>query len=269
VDAKPDVVLLTEADWSNVPQEDTNHAGDAANYMPDGWTFTGSKLYLDGGFISPSRSSSITVNTDFAGYSKVSVIINAKSYTKGTNSTLTVSTDLGSETIVLAKELDTYLVVLEMGDNPFVKFTAGNYPELQSIKIYGGEIIDPEPFSFRANETGDASNRLIEGITPDKFYTVTGLLPATSYLYRVKAIYVNGTESLWSSYKEVLLKEGGETLPGDVNGDGKVSIDDVTDLIDFLLGADNVDPNAADVNSDGKVSIDDVTDLIDLLLTAE
>ena len=52
---KPDVVLLTEADWSDVPQDDTNHASDAANYLPDGWTFTGNYFYLDGGFISANR----------------------------------------------------------------------------------------------------------------------------------------------------------------------------------------------------------------------
>ena len=267
VDAKPDVILLTEGDWSDVPLDNTNHAADAANYLPEGWEFTGSNLYLDGGFLSPGRNSIIKVNTDYAGYSKVSVIIKAKAYTKGSNTTLTVASSLGSETLILAKEVDTYLVVLELGDHDFVQFNTGYYPEIQSIKIYGGEITDPEPFSLRdANVTGDATSMLIEGITPDKFYTVTGLLPATSYLYRVKSFYVNGTESLWSGYKEVLLKEGGESMQGDVNNDGKVSIDDVTDLIDMLLGAEGIDPNAADVNRDGKVSIDDVTDLIDMLL---
>ena len=268
VDAKPDVVLLTEADWSDVPKESTNHASDAANYMPDGWTFSGSKLFLDGGFLSPSRGSTITVSTDFAGYPKVSVIINAKAYTKGSNTTLTVSSDLESQTIVLAKELDTYLVVLELGDNGYVRFTAGNYPELQSIKIYGGEITDPEPFAIRgANVTGDATSMLIEGITPDKFYTVTGLTPATPYLYRVKAYYVNGTESLWSSYKEVLLLDA-EGMKGDVDGNGKVSIDDVTVLIDYLLaGSGDIDLNNADIDGNGNISIDDVTSLIDYLLS--
>ena len=264
--AKPDVTLLTEADWSDVPKENTNHASDAANYMPEGWTFTGNNLYLDGGFLSPGRNSVINVNCDLAGYGIVSVIINAKAYTKGAATTLEVATDISSQTLTLAKELDTYLVVLEVGQHGYIKFTTGYYPEIQSIKIYGGEITDPEPFSLKAaSETGDAQYRLIEGITPDKFYTVNGLLPATPYLYRVKSYYVNGTESNWSSYKEVLTLEGGETLKGDVNGDGKVSIDDVTDLIDILLAGGEA-PASADVNGDGNVSIDDVTDLIDMLL---
>ena len=52
---------------------------------------------------------------------------------------------------------------------------------------------------------------------------------------------------------------------GDVNGDGKVTINDVTTLIDILLSGDPT-PASADVNGDGKVSINDVTALIDYLL---
>ena len=264
VKVKPDVTLLTEGDWSGVPKDNTNIAANAADYLPDGWTFTGSNLYLDGGFLSPGRNSVIMVNCDLAGYTKLSIIVNAKAYTKGSNTTLDIATDQESKTITLAKEVETYLVVLEVGDHGFVKFTSGYYPEIQSIKIYGGEITDPEPFALRAGETGDTEYRLIEGITPDKFYTVDGLLPATSYLYRVKSLYVNGTESKWSNIKEVITAAG-EGVRGDVDGNGTVTIDDVTLLIDTLLKGNDAG-NAADVNLDGEVSIDDVTALIDYLL---
>ena len=59
------------------------------------------------------------------------------------------------------------------------------------------------------------------------------------------------------------------TLPkGDVNGDGEVTIGDVTVLIDILLGGSpNYDVlKRADVNGDKEVTIGDVTQLIDLLL---
>ena len=58
------------------------------------------------------------------------------------------------------------------------------------------------------------------------------------------------------------------SVPGDVNMDGKVAIDDVTTLIDVLLGSVlcNYDPAAADVNNDGRITITDVTALIDMLL---
>ena len=56
---------------------------------------------------------------------------------------------------------------------------------------------------------------------------------------------------------------------GDVNGDGKASIDDVVSLIDYLLSGDagSIDEANADVDQDGRVSIDDVVGLIDNLLS--
>ena len=57
-----------------------------------------------------------------------------------------------------------------------------------------------------------------------------------------------------------------DVLVGDVNGDGAVTIADVTMLIDYLLGSADVDLAASDVNGDGEVSIADVTALIDVLL---
>ena len=58
-------------------------------------------------------------------------------------------------------------------------------------------------------------------------------------------------------------------LRGDVNGNGVVTIGDVTDLIDYLLkgNATGINVLAADCDQDGKVSIGDVTALIDYLLS--
>ncbi len=57
-------------------------------------------------------------------------------------------------------------------------------------------------------------------------------------------------------------------LAGDVNGDGEVTIGDVSSLIDRLLGSwsSPFDEVAADVNHDGQVTIGDVSQLIDILL---
>ena len=269
VRTRPEVCLLSAADWSGLPDESTNHAGDAANYLPENWTFMGQHLYLDGGFLSPGRNSVITANCEMLGFNQVSVIIRAKSFTQGENTTLTISTDADTQTITLAKEVDTYLVVLEVGDGSYVEFKTGYYPELQSIKIYGGQITDPAPYVLKVpSESGDASYRLIEGITPDKFYTVTGLNPGTAYLYRVKSLYVNGSESKWSNTREAILLDG-EILQGDVDGDGQVKIADVTELIDYLLSGGNMSINeaAADCDLDGGITINDVTELIEYLLT--
>jgi hypothetical protein len=266
---KPDIVLLAEGDWSNVPAENTNHARDAQNYLPEDWTFNGSNFYLDGGFISASRNSVLSPNCDLTGYGKVSVIIKAKNYMRtGVTTQLYVSSDVESDTLMLSKDVDTYLSVLNLGSHPTVKIIMGNYPEIQSIKVYGGEITDPEPFALRAPvETGDAVYRLIEGITPDRFYTVNGLNPATPYLFRVKSTYVNGTESRWSVAKEVLTKEAAVTM-GDVNSDGILDVADVIDLISYVLNGDasGIDLAAANINGDDLVDISDVASLIEMLL---
>ena len=271
VRTKPDVCLLTEVDWSNVPQESTNHAGNAADYLPEGWTFTGSNLYLDGGFVSTGRNSVFNIDCDLVGYNKVSIIVRAKSYTKGSSSTITFATDVQSQTITLAKQVDTYLVVLEVGSQNNVKITTGYYPEMQSIQIYGGEIPDLDSWVFEApNIKAEADGfYLIEGINPaNKFYTMTGLTPGEAYLYRIKACYVNGTESAWSSSKEVILLEG-SAVAGDVNNDGEFDVSDVTTLINIVLG-DTIeyDPAVADVNNDGNVDVTDVSMLINLLLNS-
>ena len=56
--------------------------------------------------------------------------------------------------------------------------------------------------------------------------------------------------------------------PGDVNGDGYITVADVTALIDYLLSENSnyYDP-MADVNGDGVISVTDVTALIDMLLS--
>ncbi len=55
-------------------------------------------------------------------------------------------------------------------------------------------------------------------------------------------------------------------LPGDVNDDGKVGMDDATLLIDILLTGNPDGNDHADVNADGRVNVNDVTSLIDYLL---
>ncbi len=56
---------------------------------------------------------------------------------------------------------------------------------------------------------------------------------------------------------------------GDVNDDGKLSIDDATALINYLLYHDAtlVNMENADVVNDGQVNIDDVVALINMLLS--
>ncbi len=69
------------------------------------------------------------------------------------------------------------------------------------------------------------------------------------------------TKSTKTSVYEVL---GG--LKGDVNGDGRVNVSDVTELINMILGTTTMNKARADVNGDGQVNVSDVTALINIIL---
>jgi subtilisin family serine protease len=68
-----------------------------------------------------------------------------------------------------------------------------------------------------------------------------------------------------------LVLEHTKIITGDVNGDGRITIADLTSIIDYILsgnGGESFVVEAADVNSDGEVSIADVTVLIDMILSS-
>ena len=67
----------------------------------------------------------------------------------------------------------------------------------------------------------------------------------------------------------VPVEAEGVTLRGDVDGDGTVSIGDVSALIDYLLSGDASEVNMenAEVSGDGLININDVSTLIDYLLS--
>ena len=58
----------------------------------------------------------------------------------------------------------------------------------------------------------------------------------------------------------------GGSLVGDVNGDGKVNVSDVSALINMILGLTTVDEARADVNGDIRVNVSDVAALINIIL---
>ena len=260
--------LIAEADWSDLPYggDVTSHAND---YLPQGWGCRLSGMYLDGGCISIDTGDYINTNTlDLTGFDKVTVMIVGKDYNPNyKHSGVTISTSIDQEYVEFTSSFEPHTVVLDCTDHEQIKFTADYYPEIQSIRIYAGEVTAPQ---MRATETGNETYRLITGIT-SKFYTVENLAEAGTFLYKVKAIYTDGTESVWSNIEEVTLFDNGSAPhgfdPGDVNHDGDVTIKDVTALIDYLLGASSdICTTCADVSGDSEVTIKDVTSLIDMLL---
>ena len=53
---------------------------------------------------------------------------------------------------------------------------------------------------------------------------------------------------------------------GDVNGDGRVNVSDVSALINMILGITPMNPTTGDVNGDGHVNVSDVSALINIIL---
>ena len=270
VSTKPNYVLLEEVDWSNTNESFSAQTDNAARYFPSGWTFAGSDLWAEDGFISINGNASFSTPTyDMGGAEKLTVVFTGKGSYQA--AAITVSTSVDSKEIPMAYgAFSQYVVVLNCAETDQVTIaTKSGNPAFLNMQIYAGEVPAPQ---MRATEEGDATWRTITGIT-DKFYTVTGLTEGGSFLYKVKAHYSDGTESQWSNEEAVTLSGDAPTpheyTAGDVNHDGFLKINDVTTLIYYLLnGGDDLCLTCADVNGDTKITINDVTALINILLSS-
>lgn len=70
--------------------------------------------------------------------------------------------------------------------------------------------------------------------------------------------------SAWNKFLNIVEME--PTTHGDLNGDGEVSITDVTALASIILGENEGTTNIADINGDGAINIADVTALVNIIL---
>lgn len=271
--------LLMEENFSNVDDVESDgnkDVGTSLDSYTDNPGWTGYKLYLAAG-----QGLKFSTATD-AGYlispslthhsSTVSVKFNAKNWINSSGvsdgSSVVVSCGDVAETVTLTDTAEDYTIVLRNCSTDKIKLsgTAGKKRfYVYSVEVYDGDLAAPRRAIV---EEGDSTWRMVSGIV-DTCYTVRALA-AGDYEYMVKAIYNDGTQSVWSNIEHVtIVGNGDEPLMGDVNGDGEVNISDVTTLIDYLLAmqpGDQFDA-AADVNGDGEINITDVTAIIDLLLS--
>ena len=208
---------------------------------------------------------------------KMTVMLTMKPY-QSADSDIPVTVSCGNSVqsvIVNVDQIYTFVLNCEADANQKITITGGDGSNTKRVVVTQVDIysstVDAAKMVFRIPaETGDENSRVITDIT-DKFYTVTDLAEGGSFTYRVRAHYMNGTQSAWSNMESVTLFDNGpaphEFEVGDVNHDRDVNIADVTALIDHLLGlANNTCEICADVNGDKEINIADVTTLIDRLL---
>ena len=269
-------LLMTE-DFSNVVSNDDGTADISPNLdnYTDNLGWSGYKVYV-------AANHGVKVGTgSVAGWltspgleldSTVTVVVNASSWVNGKGisdgSSVIVSCGDVSETVELSTTPTDYTVVLkgcEAGNIKLAMTAPAKRFYIYHVDIYNGDLTAVAPRRAIAEE-GDSTWRVVSGIT-DTCYTVHELAGGI-YEYFVKAIYTDGTESVWSNIQHVTLTGNGDgPLVGDVNGDGEVSIGDVTALISYLLDSNTLILGNSDVNGDGETTIADVTALIEILLS--
>ncbi len=268
VATKAITALLGETDWSDLTYQSSSVISHWQDYFPEGWEYQGSQLFTGNGCLQlGSGGAIISPEYDLTGYDKVTVKMRAKRYSSWTSG-VTISTSQQSVHVDLGTQYTDYVFVLDCTDLEKITvrgdYYPNNYGQIESIQIYAGDA--SEPAGLKAvNEEGDATYRLITGITPDKFYTVKNLTAGGTFFFRVKAHYTDDTWSPWSKAKTVVLEGEGYAV-GDVNRDGYVTSADVTCIYNYLLNGDETFLDTCDVNGDGYITSTDVTVIYNILL---
>ena len=105
--------------------------------------------------------------------------------------------------------------------------------------------------------TVEASGRVMEA-------QLTGLDYKTTYCYTAFVKTSEG-ETFYGETQQ-FTTEAKAGIAGDVNGDGRIDISDVTSVVNIILGKGIDENGMADVNGDNLVNISDVTTLVNIIL---
>ncbi len=264
------ISFLTETFAGCTTTGSTDIGNNLDNYLDNsGWT--GSKVYSAIGGLrlgTGSATGSLTspaIDLSQSG-GKVSAVINVKTLNKDTNCELKIACgDVDTTVVVPDSTLTRMVVILNCATEPgqqlsFTTTAKSKRVVFSSIELCSGEYNGDK-------STIDAAPSTIVGITSCN-YAVTGLSPATNYIYDVKAL-IDKNDSKWSNIIEVLTLDSSAVVAGDVNGDGEVNATDVTVLYNFLLLGDNSALVNGDQDSDGEITVGDITTIYNILLGAK
>ena len=183
----------------------TDVSSNIASYLGTGWTAS-TYVYANTGMLI-TGGNLVSPNYSLSGYSKMTVKVTAYSYYSSYygNATLSVGTGSQTKTQALTDNSTEYTFVLNCSTTDKVTIgSTSNYISVSKIEIYAGDATAVNMFA--ASETGGETSRTITGIT-NKYYTVNNLKEGGTFVYKVKAIYTDGTSSAWSNEQEVTLTE--------------------------------------------------------------
>ena len=223
----------------------------------------------DGAF---SVSTTVVTATEAVKGKSISVQFTPHSV-KAYKATLTLSSPEAEDVVISLTghgALECYAPVMLPADEQYIgatQFRAAwtDQTPAENVASYTLEVESKSATMFNATESGNATYRQITGIT-DKYYTVQDLMAGSTFAYKVKALYVDGTESAWSNVGMVILSEHSYEL-GDVNHDHQVNVSDVTTLIAHILGsADDICTVCGDIDGNTDINVSDVTRLISIIL---
>ncbi len=152
--------------------------------------------------------------------------------------------------------LPSGLITLACAANQINSLSVKGLNSLEVLTIYANQIKESA-----MGQLVDDLRTIPAGKTGD--FLVHGGSGEGNVITPAQVLKARGKRWLPQQYKNDTWSE---ILVGDVNGDGRVNVSDVSALINMIMGLTAMDQSAADVNGDGKVNVSDVSALINIIL---
>jgi len=137
----------------------------------------------------------------------------------------------------------------------------------------GGPYCDQRKFAYKEKGTdtwvdvGYEQGMFGKGLFD---FDLAELKPNRTYEFKAMAHNSKGWSEGYALTFSTLA--GGISNKGDVNGDGKITVEDIIKTINIALYKDNptgVELASADVNGDGQVTVRDVVQIVNIVLESE
>lgn len=198
-----------------------------------------------------------TVNTAFLSASSTSI---------HSGDTITIFLNITNESKITAFQADVTFANEFVIDASSVSFTDRAGINHSLSKTINGNFMRLVALSF----SNDVFYGNSDAIVTMKITTSEDL---ESGCYAISLSNVELSDSTGRAYKvensilTIEVTKPGGIIAGDINGDGNVSVDDVVNIVNYIIGTnDGIDQNLADVDGNGEITINDIVVFINLYI---